>query len=172
MRRELIATIGAEERIVIVEHASGTDWRVVIDGVEHSVDAKEFRAGAWSLIIEGRSYLVEFDDGKRGTTVRTPAGEAALLVEDARHKRLAQAVAGRSAAGARGEVVCAPIAGKVVKLLVAVGDAVELGQGVCVLEAMKMENEIAAEVGGRVKALHVEPGAAVDSLDKLVTLEA
>lgn len=53
--------------------------------------------------------------------------------------------------------------GKVVKLMVAVGDKVEKGQTILLLEAMKMENEIKAGVTGVVKALHVQPGQALES---------
>ena len=172
MRRELIATIGAEERTITVEHSPEGVWRVSVDGDERGVDARKLRPGVWSLLIEGRSYLVDVSDTKRGTDVHLPAGSVRMDLEDARRKRLAKAVSGRAGGGAKGEEVCAPIAGKVVKLLVAVGDAVEAGQGVCVLEAMKMENEITAEVGGTVESIHVEPGVAVDTYDKLVVLSA
>ena len=67
-------------------------------------------------------------------------------------------------------MVAAPIAGRVVKLLVGVGDDVVAGQPVAVLEAMKMENEILAERGGKVSALHVQPGVTVDTQDPMVTL--
>ncbi len=60
--------------------------------------------------------------------------------------------------------------GRVVALLVDEGDEVEPGQGVVVLEAMKMENEIAAEHGGVVTKVHVEPGQAVEGGDPLFEL--
>jgi biotin carboxyl carrier protein len=59
----------------------------------------------------------------------------------------------------------------VVTILVAAGDAVEAGQGVAVLEAMKMENEIKADRGGTVAAIHAEAGQSVEANDQLVTLE-
>ncbi|HEX7843343.1 MAG TPA: biotin/lipoyl-containing protein, partial [Kofleriaceae bacterium] len=64
----------------------------------------------------------------------------------------------------------APIAGKVVKVSVAVGDHVAPGGAVIVLEAMKMENELAAERGGTVSAIHKAAGQAVDTGDLLVEI--
>jgi acetyl-CoA/propionyl-CoA carboxylase biotin carboxyl carrier protein len=91
-----------------------------------------------------------------------------LEVEDALHKRLARAAQPRDRP--RGELLRAPIAGKVVKVSCAVGDSVAPGTAVCVLEAMKMENEIIAERGGTVTAVHKQPGQAVDTGDLLVEL--
>ncbi|HEX7704038.1 MAG TPA: biotin/lipoyl-containing protein, partial [Kofleriaceae bacterium] len=71
----------------------------------------------------------------------------------------------------RGEALRAPIAGKVVKVLVAVGDNVAPGTAVIVLEAMKMENELVSERGGTVKVVHKQAGQAVDTGDTLVELE-
>jgi biotin carboxyl carrier protein len=68
------------------------------------------------------------------------------------------------------KVVKSPMPGRVVKVLVAKGDAVQAGQGLIVLEAMKMENEVRARVAGAVAEVHVAPGATVEGSAKLVTL--
>ena len=60
--------------------------------------------------------------------------------------------------------------GKVVKVLVAVGDEVKSGQGVVVVEAMKMENELKSPKDGKVKAVAVKEGQAVEAGQSLVTL--
>lgn len=78
---------------------------------------------------------------------------------------------GRTAgAGGKGEVK-AYMPGRVVEILVAEGDEVTKGQGVVVLEAMKMKNEIAAERSGRVVKILVEPGKAVEGGDPLFVVE-
>jgi len=95
--------------------------------------------------------------------------------------RILVAIAGRSwsfsrgeaargtAAGARGSgTITAPMPGKVLAVLVAPGDAVEAGQPLVVLEAMKMETTFAAEGAGTVRAVHVVPGATVDAGAPLV----
>jgi len=171
MRRDLIATIGEEELNLQVESSDNGTWRIVIDGRERVVDASQVRPGTWSLLIGGRSYIVDLDRHKRGTTALSQSAEVGIEIEDAKRKRLARAVAeGRGAAAGKGEEIAAPIAGKVVKLLVSTGDEVAAGQGVIVLEAMKMENEISAERGGSVKEIHVQPGASVETHDPLLTL--
>ena len=68
------------------------------------------------------------------------------------------------------KTVKSPMPGRVVKVLVAKGDAVEVGQGLLVLEAMKMENEVRARIAGTVAEVHVAPGATVEGNAKLVTL--
>ena len=64
-----------------------------------------------------------------------------------------------------------PMQGTIVKVLVVAGDAVEEGQTVCVLEAMKMENNIAAEKAGTVTEVKVEAGQSVGSGDVVVVIE-
>lgn len=156
---------------MIVESAADQDrWRVVIDGVEHVVDAHEVRPNTWSLSIDGRTHLIDLDARKSGTTALVGGFELDVEIEDARRKRLAEAVSARGGHTAKGEVLQAPIAGKVVKILVEVGAEVAPGQSVAVLEAMKMENEIQAERGGTVEAIHATAGQPVDTGDKLVTL--
>jgi biotin carboxyl carrier protein len=67
--------------------------------------------------------------------------------------------------------VKAPMPGLIVRVNVQVGDEVQAGQGVVVMEAMKMENELRASGAGRVRAIHAQPGAAVDKGMVLVELE-
>jgi biotin carboxyl carrier protein len=169
VKRELIVTAEGRERAVRVD-GPGPDgrFRIAIDGVEQVVDATALRPGSWSLIIAGRSYQVDLDRRRGAIAASVGAGEVTLRVEDALHRRLASAAGAR--ASARGESVRAPIAGKVVKVLVAVGDQVAPGSAVIVLEAMKMENELAAERGGTVSAIHKAAGQAVDTGDLLVEL--
>jgi glutaconyl-CoA decarboxylase len=70
-----------------------------------------------------------------------------------------------------GQVLKAPMPGKVVLVAVEVGQAVKPGDGLIVLEAMKMENEFRATVTGTVKEIRVRPGQAVNPGDPLVVIE-
>ena len=63
-----------------------------------------------------------------------------------------------------------PMQGTIVKMLVAVGDAVEIGQTVCVLEAMKMENNVNAEKAGTVKEVKVQAGDSVGPGDVIAVI--
>jgi len=74
-------------------------------------------------------------------------------------------------AGSGPENVISVMPGKVVRVLVSPGDEVKAGQGLVVIEAMKMENEIGSPRGGRVTAVHVEPGRAVEAGATLVVVE-
>jgi acetyl-CoA/propionyl-CoA carboxylase biotin carboxyl carrier protein len=84
----------------------------------------------------------------------------------ARPKPAASAGGGGAGSGS----VAVPMQGTIVKVLVAVGDQVEAGQAVCVLEAMKMENQINAETSGEVKEVKVEAGQAVGAGDVVVVI--
>jgi biotin carboxyl carrier protein len=169
VKRELIVTAEGRDRTVVVD-GPGQDgrFRISVDGAEQLVDARPLRPGTWSLVIAGRSYVVDLDHRRTGIAALVGDSCAMLQVEDALHKRLARAAGTRPAA--HGEVLRAPIAGKVVKVLVAVGDQVAAGAAVIVLEAMKMENELAAERGGTVSAIHKAAGQAVDTGDLLVEI--
>ena len=169
MKRELIVTAEGRDRAVVLD-GPGQDgkFRISVDGTEHEVDARPLRAGTWSLLIGGKSYVVDLDKRRNGIAASTGDSEALLSVEDALHKRLASAAGVRT--HATGEQLRAPIAGKVVKVLVAVGDVVAVGTPVIVLEAMKMENELAAERGGTVSAIHKAAGQAINTGDLLVEL--
>ncbi|HMA20260.1 MAG TPA: acetyl-CoA carboxylase biotin carboxyl carrier protein subunit, partial [Gemmatimonadaceae bacterium] len=67
--------------------------------------------------------------------------------------------------------VVAPMPGLIVRVTVAPGDAVQAGQGLVVMEAMKMENELRASAAGTVKAVHASPGKAVEKGTILVELQ-
>lgn len=170
MKRELIVTAQGRDRAVSIEGPlEDGRFRVSIDGAERLVDARALRPGTWSLVIDGASFVVDLDARRGAIAASVGASEVLLTVEDALHRRLATA-AGSRATATRGESIRAPIAGKVVKVLVAPGDQVAAGTAVIVLEAMKMENELVAERGGAVTAVHKAAGQAVDTGDLLVEL--
>ena len=168
MKKELLVTAAGREASITVERAEDGGWRVEVDGVARAVDARQVRPGTWSLVVDGQSYLVDLDPRKKGVAASVGLAEAVLTVEDAQTRRLRQSLA--QGAPARGEEVRAPIAGKVVKLLVEVGAEVAAGQPVAVLEAMKMENEIIAERGGAVTALKKAAGQSVETGELLMIL--
>lgn len=172
MKRELVVTADGRDRTVSVEgplpEAPGR-FRVTIDGVAHEVDGRAVRPGTWSIVVGGRSFLVDLDRRRTGIAASVGASEAMLQVEDALQRRLASATQPRDKV--HGETIRAPIAGKVVKVLVGVGDSVPAGTPVIVLEAMKMENELIAERGGTVATIHKQAGQAVETGDVLIVIE-
>ncbi len=114
------------------------------------VMARVDRNGVVNVFIDGLAYEAE--------------------VVDEAHARLASMAGGRSATHAHLELK-APMPGLVVRLLCRVGDGVEAGQPLAVLQAMKMENELGLPRGGTVTQVNVEPGATVEQGQVLVVLE-
>lgn len=170
MKRELIVTAHGLDRTVTVDGPLDDGrFRVTLDATERLVDARPLRPGTWSLLVDGQSFVVDLDPRRSGLAASVGDTETLLQVEDALHRRLARAAGSRAPASGGGSIR-APIAGKVVKVLVAPGDQVAPGAAVIVLEAMKMENELVAERGGTVTAVHKAAGQAVDTGDLLVDL--
>lgn len=120
------------------------------DSVHRVVVTREAAKGRYVLSLDGRRYEVEALD-ERARTIRQ------LSV---------------SAAGPKGPApLVAPMPGLIVRLNVEVGVQVQPGQGLVVMEAMKMENELRASSAGVVKAIRVTPGTAVERGAILVELE-
>ena len=118
-----------------------------------------------------RKTTVEVNGRRFGVKIWVPesAGTAAPSAKAKKPARSASA-SGGGAGGGSGKVEV-PMQGTIVKVLVEVGQAVEAGQSVVVLEAMKMENQIEADKSGTVKAVNVKPGDTVGAGDVVVVIE-
>jgi len=121
--------------------------------------------------LVARTMPVEVNGKRFSVTVWTPDAPPQSSGVGAPAARARPKVARSSAGGGSGSgVVAAPMQGTIVKVLVAAGDAVEVGQSLVVLEAMKMENNITAEKGGTVQEVRVEAGQSVGTGDVLVVI--
>jgi len=164
------ATLGGRERVVDVETLGAAQYRVAIDGGEpRVVDAERVEGTTLHLLLAGRSHEVELSEDEGAVVVRLGDVERRIELVDERRRRLASPgalgkVSGRS-------VLKAPMPGKVVKLLVAVGDEVSEGQGLVLIEAMKMENELRSPKAGRVVSIAVAEGRTVEGRAELVVVE-
>ena len=158
------------EREVAVEVLGEERYRVTQGGSSTVFDARLLRGQTWSLTPDGggAAYLIDLDGRLPEVTVH--AGGIPLLVKvtDPRRKLAAQAARSAPAGGAH---VKSPMPGKVVKVLVAVGAEVVAGQGVVVVEAMKMENELKAPRAGRIKTVTAIEGQTVEANQTLATIE-
>lgn len=143
---------------------------VIIDGEQVTVDGRTVIVHQTSIpgtplhqvMIDGRTLLLPLErlgPGRWSSTAWGERREAGVLDERARH---IQGLVRQAEPQAQGGVIRAPMPGLVLRIPVAVGDAVAAGQGVLVLEAMKMENEIKAAGPGVVAAIPVQPGQAVE----------
>ena len=121
-------------------------------------------AGAVSLLIGGRSYRVE--PGAPGELVVNgrPIAIEVLDPRALRARKSGEASTGR-------QEISAPMPGKVVRVLVSAGDQVEQGQGLVVVEAMKMQNEMKSPKAGRVVDVRARPDAAVLAGETLIVVE-
>jgi biotin carboxyl carrier protein len=99
----------------------------------------------------------------------TASGHRAFVRVESERMRAAESAKKSSTAGGE-RVIKSPMPGRVVKVLVAKGDSVQAGQGLLVLEAMKMENEVRTKTAGTIAEVHVAAGSAVEGGAKLVTL--
>lgn len=141
-------------------------FRVGADGAEHAASVVEVEPGIYSMLWGGRSYEVKVVPGPDCLYVDTRDRHLAVQLLDPREPRT---VSGRRAA--EGPLsVSAPMPGKVVRVLVGQGDRVEAGQGLVVVEAMKMQNEMKAPRPGLVVEVPAREGARVASGEPLVVL--
>ena len=148
--------------------AAGGKFRVVIDGVPTGVDARRTELGLSLVFEDGRSTDIALTDRPGGEWfVQLPHADVTAVVDARRYHR----AEGGAAAKTGVQRIKAPMPGRVVRILVKVGDEVELRQGVCVVEAMKMENELGAPKAGRVKEIAVTEGQSVEAGRVLIVIE-
>jgi acetyl/propionyl-CoA carboxylase alpha subunit len=123
------------------------------------------------LVLDGRSYavLASAGTGRGNWTVSIDGRAFQVLVLDERTRAI-RALGGAAAAAAP-KAVIAPMPGLVLKVNVQVGQSVAAGQGLVVVEAMKMENELKAPADGSVSRIDVAPGDTVEKGAVLVVLE-
>src|SRR5512137_89884 len=170
---QLHVEVNGRLRTVDVERKEGI-YRVVIDGVERMVDAAAVDASTFSLIClaDGRSSqeVGLSPTGLPGEiAVHMPAGVASARVRTGRSSRFGRGSGASQADGT--QQVLAPMPGKVVRVLVKAGDEVKARQGLVVVEAMKMENELRSPKDGRVAEVLVAEGASVEAGRLLVVVE-
>jgi biotin carboxyl carrier protein len=162
---KISAKAGQQLLDVTIERQNGI-YVVEVDGVRHEVDSHKLEADFFSILTGGKSYEVSVETTRDGYRVRHGAADQLVTLSDpGRRARDAQA-------DSRGpERVLSVMPGKIVRVLVNEGDAVEVGQGVVVVEAMKMENEIAAPKSGKVSSIAVEPDQTVEAGAELLRIE-
>jgi biotin carboxyl carrier protein len=147
---------------------AGEQWNCQLDGREFPLDVAAVQDGMLSLLAEGRSYEVRQENVGAETSIVVGHERFSVQVRDPRSLR-SRVRAGAAEQGVK--KITAPMPGKVVRLLAGVGAAVEAGQSVIVIEAMKMQNELKAPKTGVVKKINVAEGAAVEAGQSLAEVE-
>ncbi|MEE8408294.1 MAG: biotin/lipoyl-containing protein [Myxococcota bacterium] len=166
-----VALVGDEERDVDITEVAPGQYRLVMDGRTMRLDARFISDSTLSLLHDDEAYTIESEKHpKAGETVLVRGHALTVEVLDLRtsSRRRTQDVASGPDGPAE---ITSPMPGKVVEVLVEEGDHVAEGQGLVVVEAMKMENELKSPRAGTVKNLEVEEGVAVDGGAVLCVVE-
>jgi biotin carboxyl carrier protein len=163
---EFAIEVGGRVRHVAVNRV-GSSFTVSVDGKPWDVDPTLIDPQTLSLLIGHRSYEVTLAPDQASGQLLVHVGSTAIAVTQNGRRRW-----GRSADGGSGpQRIMAPMPGKVVRVLVQAGEAVQARQPLIVVEAMKMENELKSPKDGKVKAVAVKEGQTVEAGQSLVTLE-
>src|SRR6266853_3526866 len=163
-RMKLHATIADYQTDILIRD-DGSRVYAEIDDREYTLEVREAGPGAYMLIAEASVFDCRVDgrpDAGKPLDVIVGATEYSVTILDPKRLRGASGAVAHAEEAAR---IIAPMPGKVVRVLVSVGDQVETGAGIVVVEAMKMQNEMKSPKAGTVAALHVDVGATVNAGD-------
>jgi biotin carboxyl carrier protein len=147
---------------------TGVGWQCRLDGEAIAIDAVIPRRDVLSLLVDGRAYEIKREQTATDLHMWVGSSRFAVELRDPRSLR-SRRKAGGEEKGPR--KILAPMPGRVVRVLVAENAEVEAGQGIVVVEAMKMQNEIKSPKKGVVKQLSATAGAAVNPGDVLAVVE-
>jgi len=149
--------------------ADGGSARLVHAGQTYEAEVSEPEPGHFTVIINRRVYRCSLD--------RLPGGQTEAVVNghrfpvSIRDPKRSRGGAGAGAAAGGRATLTAPMPGKIVRVMCAVGDEVRSGQGLAVVEAMKMQNEVQSPKDGQVVELRVAEGQTVNAGETMVVIE-
>jgi biotin carboxyl carrier protein len=168
-RTKLIATLNGEERMLeLTQPVNGSTLiEFAVDSQRLEADIQEVEPGVYSALVGARSVEAKIERNGDGFTVRVNGRPYNVAVRDPRQRG---PHAGHLAAEGP-QAVTSPMPGKVVRVMARAGEAVRAGQGLLVIEAMKMQNEIRAPKDGRVAVLSVKEGDSVRAGGTLAIVE-
>jgi biotin carboxyl carrier protein len=155
----------AAEQLEILAPAPQCRFRIG-DGPELAADVEMPEPGVYSVLLDGRSYEARVEETPTALVVVIDGRRFEIEVRDPR--RLVRKGAGGGTDGV--QTIAAPMPGKIVRVLAAVGDEVAAGQGLLVVEAMKMQNEMKSPRAGKVLSLSAREGATVTAGEILATI--
>jgi biotin carboxyl carrier protein len=155
-------------RIVDLEREAN-HWRITLDGKLVDADAIEIAPNIFSVLLNGKSHEIRV----------TPTPSGALTLQTGRHEFTAEVMDPRAWRGRRHgaleaegrQQILAPMPGKIIRVLVQAGEKVQAGQGLLVVEAMKMQNEIRSPKSGTVERLVVKEGHLVNAGEVLAWID-
>jgi biotin carboxyl carrier protein len=163
---KLTVELNGKTRTVEITRASGR-ISYAIDGVAREADAIEIAPGVYSILMGGQSFEVRVEPAPGRLSIYVAEQEYAVQIRDPRSWR------GRRGGGPAFEgrqQVAAPMPGKIVRVLAQAGDRIEAGQGLVVVEAMKMQNEVRSPKSGQVERILVSEGQSVNAGEVLAVV--
>jgi biotin carboxyl carrier protein len=164
-----IAKLGDQSYTLEIEEIGKSLYRVSVDGNEFLVDGKKTGRTNYSLIVDNRSFEIEVDHAEDEYRVLVDGRNYHVNLVDERRVRIG---GGQSEIQLQGrQKVSVPMPGKVIAVLVSEGDSIEKDQGLVIVEAMKMENEVRSPIAGEVKEIKVKAGDAVEGGTVLLIVE-
>lgn len=158
--------IGGRTRTVKINSAGGR-VEFSLDGQGIAADVVEVEPNIFSVLIGGTTFDVRVEQEPQGARIWVDGREHLAELDDPRQWRQGASGASSSEGSQR---VFAPMPGKVVRLLVKPESTVDVGQGLLVVEAMKMQNEIKSPKAGKVERINVSEGQAVNAGEVLLVI--
>jgi biotin carboxyl carrier protein len=159
---------GQPRRLDLSRNTTDGGWNGTLDGERIEIDARLVQPGILSLIVHGHAYRCVLDEGPVETAVQIGGQRYLVSVEDPRSPTARRR---KGAASGGLQVIKSPMPGRIIRLLVEAGDQVAAHQGVVVIEAMKMQNELKAARAGKVLEIKTEAGATVAAGEVLLLIE-
>ena len=139
-------------------------FKYTINGTQYDVSVEPVSSEQVSVTVNGETYVVDMEKEKEPEQVKP-------VVRPVATPTVQPAAASRNSRVYNDKVVKAPLPGVIIDVKVKVGDTIEAGDTVVILEAMKMNNNLTAECSGTVVAVNVQPGNSVMEDDVLVEIQ-
>jgi biotin carboxyl carrier protein len=168
MKRYLVIREGKECPIEVTLLRENV-FRVVMNGASHEIDVRQCTADSLSLLMDYKAS--DFSYGFIDDRIELHSKSGAYRFEVLNERKMLARRARRQRDETGPESIKAFMPGKIVKVRVGPGDKVAAGDGLLIMEAMKMENEIKCRRPGTVRAVHVAPGQTVDKGTLLIEIE-
>ena len=152
------------------EIISSTPFIIAINGEKHQVDLIQISDNLYSIIINNESSFISYNEKDSQIYLSDSNQDIIITIQTELDLMIAEFGFATSEDEQAGEIH-AFIPGLITKLFVNVGDDVEEGYHLCLLEAMKMENEINAPISGIVKSINVSEGSSIEKGDLIMEIE-
>ena len=165
---EIDSAVSAASTVPAAGPIAELAYRVRLDGHDIAVNCVPVSKSSLSLIVNGESFDVSCKRAGEALEVALRGTIYECIVSDPRSLRTRKR-AGLADSGE--QKLTASMPGKVVRIIAAVGDQIQAGQGILVIEAMKMQNEVRSPKNGQLKKLLVGQGANVVAGEVLATIE-